>query len=296
MSVELVVLTLITLSAAVVNGGLGHGFSSMTVPVALLFYPSRILNPALVLVETVINGYVLLMSRRSVALVWRRVLPILAGLGPGILVGAWLLSSVDAAWLRLSVFAVLLPLILFQAAGVRRPLRAEVAVGLPYGAGVGALYAVTTISGPPLALLFNNQGFVKGEFRAALGLIRVAESTLTAIVYLVIGLYSRPSLGLLLAIVPSVLIGIPLGALLVRRLDAETFRRVCMSFDAWVVGFGLSRTLAVLIPASSPGAYGIAIAAVVLDAYLLRAFFRSRRRPHPRQRVGALRPTAGSVA
>ena len=26
-------------------------------------------------------------------------------------------------------------------------------------------------------------------------------------------------------------------------VDAETFRRICMSFDAWVVGFGLSRVL-----------------------------------------------------
>ncbi len=296
MSVELTTLALITLSAAVVNGGLGHGFSSITVPVALLFYPSRILNPALVLVETVINGYVLVISRRSVPQVWRRVLPIFVGLAPGILAGAWLLSALDAAWLRFFVFAVLLPLILLQAAGVRRPIRAEGAVGVPYGAGVGVLYSVTTISGPPLALLFNNQGFVKQEFRAALGLIRVAESTLTAIAYLLIGLYSAPSLGLLLAIVPSVLIGIPLGAALVQSLDAETFRRVCMSFDAWVVGFGLSRTLVGLVPASNPAAYGIWIAVVALDAYLLRMFFRRRADHRVPARVGVLQPTADGAA
>jgi hypothetical protein len=224
------------------------------------------------------------------------VLPLFVGLVPGILAGAWLLSSLDPAWLRLYVFAALLPLILLQAAGVRRPVRAESAVGVPFGAGVGVLYSVTTISGPPLALLFNNQGFVKQEFRAALGLIRVAESTLTAIAYLLLGLYSAPGMGLLLAIVPSVLIGIPLGAALVRRLDAETFRRVCMSFDAWVVGFGLSRTLVGLVPASSPAAYGIWIAAVAIDAYLLRAFFRSRARHRVPARVGVLHPTTGGAA
>ena len=31
---------------------------------------------------------------------------------------------------------------------------------MPFGAGLGFLYSVTTISGPPLALLFNNQGLV----------------------------------------------------------------------------------------------------------------------------------------
>ena len=77
---DLLVLVLITLCAAVVNGALGHGFSSITVPVALLFYTNRVLNPALVLVEVVINGYILLINRKSVPVVWKRVLPIFAGL------------------------------------------------------------------------------------------------------------------------------------------------------------------------------------------------------------------------
>jgi uncharacterized membrane protein YfcA len=48
------VLVLITFVAATVNGAWGYGFSSITVPVALLFYTNRILNPVLVLVELVI--------------------------------------------------------------------------------------------------------------------------------------------------------------------------------------------------------------------------------------------------
>jgi uncharacterized protein len=60
------VLVLITFVAATVNGALGYGFSSITVPVALLFYTNRILNPALVLVELVINGYVLFINRKSI--------------------------------------------------------------------------------------------------------------------------------------------------------------------------------------------------------------------------------------
>jgi uncharacterized membrane protein YfcA len=34
----------ITLGAAVVNGALGYGFSSITVPLALLFLTNRVLN------------------------------------------------------------------------------------------------------------------------------------------------------------------------------------------------------------------------------------------------------------
>src|SRR6187401_876596 len=158
-------LALITLAAAVVNGALGYGFSSITVPLALFFVSSRVLNPALVLVEVVLNGYVLWVNRTALPQVWRRMLPIVAGLAPGIALGTLAVARVSPDWLKLWTFALLLPLILVQAGGFRRPLRAERAWGLPFGTGVGALYALTTISGPPLAVALNNQGLAKQEFR-----------------------------------------------------------------------------------------------------------------------------------
>ena len=275
---DLIILVLITLFAATVNGALGYGFSSITVPVALLFYTNRILNPALVLVEVALNSYVLFINRKGVPLAWKRVLPILLGLILGVMAGSYLLSSANPGWLKFFTYASLLPLILLQAAGVRRPIHYERAVGLPFGASVGVLYSLTTISGPPLALLFNNQGFVKEEFRAALALVRVAESTLTATAYYFLGLYGANSTGLLFSIVPSVALGVPLGAYLIRRMDAETFRRICMSFDAWVVGFGFSRVLIDLELLVSPLAYSVLLVAALTDAYLLYVYFVKRQR------------------
>ena len=46
-----IVLAGIALCAAFVNGAIGYGFSSLTVPLALVFYTNRILNPAVVLIE-----------------------------------------------------------------------------------------------------------------------------------------------------------------------------------------------------------------------------------------------------
>jgi len=267
-------LALITLAAAFVNGALGYGFSSLTVPVALLFFSNRVLNPALVLVEVFINLYVLFINRASVPAVWKRVYPILIGLLPGVAAGSYLIASIHPGWLKFATYAFLLPLILVQGAGIRRPIRAEKLLGVPFGSGLGFLYSVTTISGPPLAVLFNNQGLVKKDFRAGLALIRVAESVLTAIAYYHLGLYAVESQNLFWAIVPSVLVGIPLGAYVIRKLDAETFRRVCMSFDVWVVGFGLSRVLIDLKVMQSPVAYSVMAVAILLDVYLLLSYFK----------------------
>jgi uncharacterized membrane protein YfcA len=273
MDTQHLALLAITFGAAIVNGALGYGFSSITVPIALLFLTNRVLNPALVPIEVALNAYVLWVNRESLPNVWRRVFPIVIGLLPGVIIGTAIVSQVNPGWLKFWTFLVLLPLILLQAAGFRRPIKSERSVGLGFGAGVGVLYSVTTISGPPLAVMLSNQGLTKRDFRAALGFIRLAESSFTAIAYAWAGLYSVESLNLVPYIVPSIAIGVPIGAALIQRIRPETFRRVCMSFDAWIVGFGLSNLLKDLRLVETNLAFLLLLAVGILDTWLLYRFF-----------------------
>jgi len=268
-----IALAAITFLAAIVNGALGYGFSSITVPVALLFLANRVLNPALVVIEVVLNAYVLWNNRDALSSVWRRVSPMVIGLVPGVVLGTAVVAQVDAGWLRFGTFSVLLPLILLQAAGFRRPIKSEKSVGLAFGGALGVLYSVTTISGPPLAIMLNNQGLAKKDFRAALGVVRLAESSMTAVAYAYAGLYSTTSIALIPWIVPSIVIGVPIGAFIIRHMRSETFRRICMSFDAWIVAFGLSRLLNELRLVNGNAAYLVLVGVVVLDIWLLCRFF-----------------------
>src|SRR4029079_13195409 len=102
-------LFLITLGAATVNGALGYGFSSITVPLALLFLTNRVLNPALVLIEVALNAWVLWVNRKSFSAVWRRVMPIVIGLTPGVVVGTAIVSQVSPDLLKLATYFLLLP-------------------------------------------------------------------------------------------------------------------------------------------------------------------------------------------
>jgi hypothetical protein len=207
------------------------------------------------------------------------VAPILIGLLIGVAIGSYILSLVHPAWVKFVTYFMLLPLILLQAAGIRKPIQAEKAIAIPFGMGIGTLYSVTTISGPPLALLFNNQGYAKQDFRAALGVIRVGEAVFTGIAYYFIGLYSASSMEIIPYIIPSVLLGIPLGSYLIRWMDPESFRRICMAFDALVVAFGLSRVLIELNLTTTFTTYSILTIVMMLNAYLLFRFFRDRTVP-----------------
>jgi uncharacterized protein len=271
----LITLAITSFVAATVNGALGYGYSSISVPVALLVTVGRVLNPALVVVEVGINLYSLFWNRRAAHRVWRRVIPLAIGLVPGVIVGALLLGKVAPGYAKLLVFCVLLPLILLQAWGKRWPLRNERIASVPLGGGVGVLYGLTTISGPPLALFWNNQGLAKEDFKVALALVRSVESVFALVAYACLGLLTAESAAILPWIVPGVLLGFPLGHFLIGRIGAETFRRVCMSFDAYIVAFGLSRTLADagLAPVV---AYQMLVATAIIDTALLWAFFRKR--------------------
>ena len=108
---------------------------------------------------------------------------------------------------------------------------------------------------------------------------RVAESSVTAFVYYQLGFFIVESWNILSVLVPSVVLEVPLGAYCIRRLEPETFRRICMSFDAWVVGFGFSRVLIDLKLMASPWAYSVMAAAAVIDMYLLYIFFAVRKAP-----------------
>jgi uncharacterized membrane protein YfcA len=272
--VALLALAVTSLGAATVNGALGYGYSSISVPVALLVVAGRVLNPALVIVEVIVNLYALWWNRHAAHRVIRRVLPLAAGLVPGVVAGALLLGRIAPADVKLGAFLVLLPLILVQASGRRWPIRGERGASVPLGAGVGLLYGLTTISGPPLALFWNNQGLAKDDFRVGLAVIRSIESICALVAYAALGLLTHASAQLLPWLAPGVALGLPIGHWLVRRVGVEAFRRICMSFDAYLVSFGLARTLVEL--GIAPGvAYQLMIATAIVDFRLLWTFFRA---------------------
>jgi len=124
--------------------------------------------------------------------------------------------------------------------------------------------------------MLSNQGLAKQDFRAGLGLVRLAESTFTAVAYYLAAMFSSESAGLLPYILPSLVVGIPLGVRIIRHVRPETFRRVCMIFDAWVVGFGISTLLRQLHVIETDAAFSVLATVAVLDIWLLYRFFRKQ--------------------
>jgi len=277
-SLELLIfLALLSLAASFVNGGLGYGYSSLSVPLAILVIANKIINPVYVLVEACMNTVMLgFAGKANIKATFRRVIPIVLPIVPGVIVGSYLLNLVAPLWVKFAVYAVLLPLILLQAAGFRKPIKKESAAGVPLGMGIGLLYSITTISGPPIALFWSNQGMAKNEFKAAVAQVRIAESYLTCISYALLGLFTASTLQLFTITALPVLLGIPLGMMIVSKIAVETFRRFAMAFNAGVVGFGLSQVFLNLFKMTAYVSYSFWGLVLAIDIFLLYRYLKSR--------------------
>jgi len=240
-------LAILALGAALINGAVGYGFSSTVTPIAILWYSNKVLNPALVIVEVSVNVALLTRERRYLRATWPRARPVVLTLLPGVVLGTLGLAYLAVNDVKLIVYVVLLPLVAIQLFGFSRPFRNEQRGGSAVGPFIGFLYALTTISGPPLALFLRNQGISKREFRCTIAQIRVAESSLTLGTYLAFdslfssNLVTFPALSLIPYLLVPVVVGVPLGTLMLTRISPQVFLRVVMTVDGLIVSYGLSR-------------------------------------------------------
>jgi uncharacterized protein len=287
-------LAIVAFGASIINGAIGYGFSSIVTPIALLWYSNKILNPAVVSVELIVNVALLFRERAYIAATMSRAMPVVATLLPGVVLGTLGLSYLAVNDVKVVVYVMLLPMVVVQLLGLRRPFSNERRTGSAIGPGIGFLYALTTISGPPLAVFFRNQGLSKNEFRCTLAQVRVAESSLTLATYFLFteflgaNLTSVPSLGLVPYLLLPILIGVPLGTWIVGRVSRDAFTRLVMAMDGLVVSFGLSEVIVKLKwVGSTVGDLVFAVLAVfvvALSSYSLYRLPGSRKlvdSPHP---------------
>jgi hypothetical protein len=105
--------------------------------------------------------------------------------------------------------------------------------------------ALTPLSGPPLALLLDNQGLAQDEFRAAIALIRVAESSFTLVTYFFFGFYGAPSLGVfwLLPAVQRVSVGLGVMLHQLGRVERAVSDAVSAAIGGFIIGSAWQRLL-----------------------------------------------------
>lgn len=213
-------------AGATVLSTVGFGLGMTATPFLLL-----VLEPQTVVVvlnTTSIALFLLIIFQSREHLDIRRTVPIsVAGL-LAVPVGVFVLSSVSAGTLRISITAAIILITVLVSLNLQRPLPQSDFVGAFMGFVVGALMASFGIGGPLIVLWMLAGGWSRQAMRATLAFYFIFIASTSAIGYAVAGLFTAERLILILIVSIPVAAGFGLGTILVRRMDERLFRRAVL--------------------------------------------------------------------
>lgn len=235
----LVLAALVGIGAGYVQGFTGMEFAVVSTPllVLLVHQPHQVVMLSLLL-GSVLSAAILVETRRSLNL--RRAWLLIAGAVLGTPVGVALFSHADPRVLTIVIATTALATAVIWAIRLPRPVRQERTAVSIAGVLGGFLNGVTSIGGPPPALVVSMQRWDVSEGRAALA----AFNLTSYVIGLMVGVSSQ-DIGFLthgFALLPLAAIGSALGAWSARGLPSRAFRYALLG-TVWLAGFSALASL-----------------------------------------------------
>ena len=213
-----------------VQAAIGFGFAFFVAPAAFAAFPPEQAVMLVLLLGVAINCLVLFGERRRVDVARREVTILLAAALPGMLVGAWVVTEADRDLLQFLVGVVVLAGAGVQAIGPRSGTGHAPALEIGGGFAAGALTTSVSVNGPAVLLVLTRIGLRGSALRDSLASALLGLSVLAAPIVVVAagGDRALPEGWVVLACVPTLLVGHRAGAAVFRRLDDDAHHRVAL--------------------------------------------------------------------
>jgi len=212
-----------------VKATLGLGFGVASTPVL-----SLVMNPRLAITILSIPSFVSsLWVAAQAARNWRALRPLgplVAGLLPGVILGAWALKMLPIRWVQVVVGVLVVSYVLATVFNpeLRLPAGLVKPVGFVVGVVTGVLVSLGNIAGPILAVYLRSIGYVKSDFVFGVGAILTISTGGQVASYVIAGLLGPTEILYgLLACIPLAA-GMVLGFAFQARLSARAYNNVLL--------------------------------------------------------------------
>jgi uncharacterized membrane protein YfcA len=222
---DLVVVTLAVMVGASIQGAVGFGLGLVAAPVLALVDTEMVPGPMLFVAVPLT---ILLAWRERGALDWSGIKWAVFGRIPGTLLGVYAVAQLpETALVVVFSLAILVAVGLSLAGWHLRPER-----GTLLGAGVasGFMGTVTSIGGPPMALVY--QRTEAARLRSTLAAYFMIGAAFSFFMLVVAGQFDRTDLGLGLLLVPGMVLGLVASRFLTGFLDRGYTRHAVLGFSA----------------------------------------------------------------
>ena len=227
-SLAIIIAGLLVIFLAGVTFGLaGFGFTTVSVPIMIIFLPPQVVVPIAVIHGILICIFVLAEARKWVDLkrIWSLIIAGLAGIPFGI----YLLVVLDVTMLKVFIGTAITVFGVALLAGFKRKIKNEKLAFAPVGFVSGLLTGSMGTSAPPVTLFLTNQGVKRQVFRANLALYLMVVALATIPGFIISGLVTKEVLGYVILFLPAMIVGVLIGIKLVDRVREELFKKIVLA-------------------------------------------------------------------
>ena len=219
---ELVFSILIVAAGAAIMGTVGFGIVLVAAPVILLY-----LEPQQAVV--VLNGLTAILMVMVLLRTWRHLelrasVGLIVGGMAATPIGVLALNAASPGVLRVTIAIVIIILALFSLTSVQLPFAQRRPAGPILGFLTSLSITAIGVGGPIGAIYVIAQRWKPETVRAVLALFFLASDTMAFALYAATGLVGRDTLANVGVMIPGLLIGFGLSAVLVNRINERIFR------------------------------------------------------------------------
>jgi len=212
--------------AGALQGFCGFGYSLLAMPLLLLMMPAGTAVPILCITGIALNVVLLIMTRKHLDL--RGLAPLAIAGAVFTPVGVWLIREVPAETAKTAIGTGVAVISMAMLLKLRGGLRKTTPGLLAAGAVSGILNGFATFSGPPVVLLLSASGEGRDGIRSCLAAYFLLLGLIGALSYSTMGVLTTETLRSVGIALPFTVGGAAAGALIARRSDGESFRRLSL--------------------------------------------------------------------
>ena len=208
-------------AAYVVRGIAGFGSGLIAIPLLALQYPLPIVVPIVVFLDYLGSASQAHGNQRRI--VWSDLLPLIPFTLFGVVVGVFLLSTMDKVWLGRALGVFVLAYAIYQLLPLP-DLKGSRLFAIPCGLAGGGIGTLLGAGGPLYVIYFNLLGIPKDHFRATFAANFMIDGGIRLIAYVVSGLVYGPVLLGMLASLPPMAAGLWMGGRINSGLSQQRFK------------------------------------------------------------------------
>ena len=217
----------IILLASFVRGASGFGYALIATPLLTFIFDAKSVVVMNIILGSATNILVLFYMRRYID--FKRVLLINLGSVLGVPAGAYLLSRLDPATIKLAIAVLVIPFSLILLLGYSHRFKRD-----SLGCGVagfmgGMLAASTSLGGPPVVLFLLNQGLAPERFVGTLAAFFMFTSIISIGAFASMGMITTDLLTRIAILFPALLLGSYAGIKVLPKINVTLFKRIASS-------------------------------------------------------------------